>query len=328
MRWVDQGNLYLPASVNMAIQEYLLGKGSAEDYVFFYVNEPSVIIGRYQNAWEEVDEAYCRKEGIQVVRRLSGGGAVYTDRGNLNYSFITRDEGESFMNFRRFIQPVAEALRALGVPAEVTGRNDIQVGERKISGNAQYASGGRLMTHGTLTLSLDLERMQRALTPKAEKFQSKSTKSVRARVANIQEFLKEPMDVEALRAHLLRHIFRGSSAEPYRLTEEDWAKIRKLVKERYENWEWNFGRSPAFNVQVSRRVEGVGTVDVRLWVKDGIIESCTIYGDFFGHRPLEELEKLLIGKPYRKEDLAKVLAGVEVSRYIGGLSREDFLELL
>ncbi|MDI3270086.1 MAG: lipoate--protein ligase, partial [Bacillota bacterium] len=184
MRYVDQGPLHRPA-LNLAIEEYLLRQlRSDEDYLFFYNNDPSVIIGRNQNAWEEIDEVFCRAEGIQVVRRLSGGGAVYTDRGNLSFSFITRDDGQSFMNFKKFTEPVVEALRTLGVPAELTGRNDIQVGERKISGNAQYAAGGRLMTHGTLLLSVDLERMTRALQPRAEKFQSKSTKSVRARVAN------------------------------------------------------------------------------------------------------------------------------------------------
>src|SRR5690606_29376001 len=153
----------------------------------------------------------------------------------------------------------------LGVPAALTGRNDIQVGDRKISGNAQYASGGRLMTHGTLLLSVDLDRMAKALKPRSEKFQSKSTKSVRARVANIQEFLPEPLSVEAFRQHLLRHIFKGAKPPTYELTPKDWEAIQRIARERYDNWEWNFGRSPAFNTQTVRRLEGVGTVDVRLW---------------------------------------------------------------
>ncbi|MBT9259920.1 MAG: lipoate--protein ligase, partial [Clostridiales bacterium] len=184
MIFVENGPIYDPR-INLAIEEYILRHLDKEQtYLLFYINDPSIIIGRNQNTLEEIDDAYCREHGIHVVRRLSGGGAVYHDRGNLNFSFITKDDGQSFMNFRKFTEPVVEALRALGVPAELTGRNDIQVGDRKISGNAQFTTGGRMFSHGTLMLSVDLDRVSRALRPKAEKFQSKSTKSVRARVAN------------------------------------------------------------------------------------------------------------------------------------------------
>ncbi|MDI3270158.1 MAG: lipoate protein ligase C-terminal domain-containing protein, partial [Bacillota bacterium] len=155
-----------------------------------------------------------------------------------------------------------------------------------------------------------------------------STKSVRARVANLTEFLREPLTVEDLRGHLLRHIFGGSTIPTYDLTAKDWEAIRQIAQERYDNWEWNFGRSPAFNTQTVRRLEGVGTVDVRLWVEEGIIRSCTVYGDFFGIRPVEELEEILTGLPYRKEDLGRALADVPLWEYVAGLDKETFLKIL
>src|SRR5690606_20034539 len=158
------------------------------------------------------------KHGIHVVRRLSGGGAVYHDEGNLNFSFITNDDGQSFHNYKKFTEPVVRALRELGVDAELTGRNDIQVGGRKISGNAQYAAKGRMFSHGTLLFNSDLDRVSQALKVKADKIESKGIKSVRSRVANIAEFLREPMTIGEFRAHLLRSIFRGQDPVPeYRL---------------------------------------------------------------------------------------------------------------
>ncbi|MDI3270159.1 MAG: lipoate--protein ligase [Bacillota bacterium] len=328
MIFVENGPIFDP-SINLAIEEYILRHLDKEEtYLLFYINDPSIIIGRNQNTLEEIDDAYCREQGIHVVRRLSGGGAVYHDRGNLNFSFITKDDGQSFMNFRKFTEPVVEALRDLGVPAELTGRNDIQVGERKISGNAQFTTGGRMFSHGTLMLSVDLNRVSKALRPKAEKFQSKSTKSVRARVANINEFLETPMAVEEFRQHLLNHIFKGGEIPTYRLTEEDWAIIRQISAERYGNWDWNYGHSPVFNVQGSQRIEGVGSIDVRLLVEKGLIKNCTIYGDFFGTRPVSEFQQLLEGVRYEPEAILEVLRGVNLKEYFGPVDAEEFFSLI
>ena len=218
-------------ALNLALEEYALRQLPLEEsLLLFYINEPSIIIGKNQNTVEEINREYVEANGIRVVRRLSGGGAVYHDLGNLNFSFITKDDGQSFRDFAKFTQPVVDALRKLGVNAELTGRNDIQVGEAKISGNAQFFARGRMFSHGTLLFDSEMERVASALNVKPIKFESKSTKSVRSRVANISSFLPEPMTIGAFRSALLREIFGKPEDEipVYPLTEREDRKSTRL----------------------------------------------------------------------------------------------------
>lgn len=326
--FIDNGNVHDPA-LNLALEEYILRKLPAEeDYLLFYINEPSIIIGKNQNTAEEINADYVREHGIHVVRRLSGGGAVYHDLGNLNYSFITRDDGQSFHNFRRFTAPVVEALRRLGVEAELSGRNDIQVGDRKISGNAQFATKGRMFTHGTLLFDSRMENVASALKANPLKFESKATKSVRSRVANISEFLKEPMTIEAFKAFLQRSIFGGAEIPEYRLSDDDRKAVRELADSRYRSWDWNYGLSPAFNMRQTKRVEGVGTFDVRLNVDKGEIRAVTIYGDFFGRGEVSEVTDKLIGVRYDRNAIDKALEDVDLTYYFGPIDRGEWLSLL
>lgn len=329
VKFIDNKGITDPR-INLAIEEFALRELTDEgELLLFYINEPSIIIGKNQNTIEEINAPYVEEHGIHVVRRLSGGGAVYHDLGNLNFSFITRDDGQSFHNYRKFTEPVVQALRELGVEAELTGRNDIQVGERKISGNAQYATKGRMFSHGTLMFNSDLDRVTAALRVKAAKIESKGIKSVRSRVANISEFLKEPMTVDAFREHLLRSIFRGQDPIPeYRLTDEDWRKIEAIADSRYRKWEWNFGQSPPSNVIKSRRFEGIGNVDVHMQLEHGAINHIRIYGDFFGIGDLADLEQALTGVPLRRDALEQALKKIEVARYIGNLDGKDLMDLL
>lgn len=246
MLFIDNQGIHDPA-INLAIEEYALKHLPLDDsYLLFYINQPSIIIGKHQNTIEEINAEFVRDNNIQVVRRLSGGGAVYHDLGNLNFSFITRDNGESFHNFLKFTQPVIDALRQMGVEAEMTGRNDLQVGERKISGNAQFATRGRMFSHGTLMFNLNLDNVAASLHANPEKFKSKSTKSVRSRVANISELMDREMTIEQFREELLRFIFGAEldQVPQYKLTDTDWAKIHEISKERYQSWDWNYGLSP------------------------------------------------------------------------------------
>ncbi|MBM7653745.1 lipoate--protein ligase [Neobacillus cucumis] len=328
MLFIDNKGITDPR-INLAIEEYALKNLDInETYLLFYINEPSIIIGKNQNTIEEINTDYVEKNGIHVVRRLSGGGAVYHDLGNLNFSFITKDDGESFHNFRKFTEPVVDALQKLGVNAMLSGRNDLEVGGRKISGNAQFSTKGRMFSHGTLMLNSELENVVSALKVKKDKIESKGIKSVRSRVANLSEFLTEQISIEEFRSLLLKNIFDGQDSIPeYVLTEEDWEKINQLSKERYQNWEWNYGKSPKFNLQHSHRFS-VGSIDVRLEVNKGLIESCKIYGDFFGVGEVKDIEEKLTGIRYEKSEIEQALSDLETNYYFGNVTKEEFINLI
>ncbi|MUK90106.1 lipoate--protein ligase [Ornithinibacillus sp. L9] len=330
MKFIDNQGITDP-TINLAIEEYILQNfGEKDTYLLFYINKPSIIIGRNQNTIEEINTDYVEENGIKVVRRLSGGGAVYHDEQNLNFSFITKDDGESFHNFEKFTKPVVEALQKLGVPAELSGRNDLVAGGRKISGNAMFSTKGRMFSHGTLMLDSEIENVVKALKVKKEKIESKGIKSIRSRVANISEFLDEKISMEDFKELILKHIFDVEDVKDvprYELTEEDWKNIHKISEERYQKWEWNYGKSPAFNFQVSHKFPA-GLLDVRLDVKKGVIENCKIFGDFFGLGEVKELENKIIGVRHEKNAIEEALADVDVSHYLGRITKEDLINLI
>jgi lipoate---protein ligase len=328
MIFVDNHNLTDPA-LNLALEEHVMRTArTEEDILLFYINEPSIIIGRNQNTLEEINQPYVEEHGIHVVRRLSGGGAVYHDLGNLNFSFTTNRVQENVHNFKKFTEPVIRVLRKMGVQAELSGRNDILVDGRKISGNAQYIAAGRLVSHGTLLLNSDLTCVAEALRPKQSKIVSKGIKSVRSRVANISEYLPEPIDVISFRTQLLYGIFENTGAIPeYQLSGEDILAIEKLANERYHSWDWNYGQSPEFNVQKTERFP-IGEIDARIDVQHGLIRAIRFYGDFFGQQDVADLEARLTGVRYTPEDLATALACTDIALYFSGLPCEDFLKFL
>lgn len=330
MLFVDNKGINDPR-INLAIEEHILKNLDInESYLLFYINGPSIIIGRNQNTIEEIHTGYVEDNNIIVVRRMSGGGAVYHDLGNLNYSFITKDEGNSLQdNFKKFTKPVIDALRKLGANADLMGRNDIEIDGRKVSGTAQYSTGGRMYTHGTLMLNSDLDNVSKALKPKKEKIESKGVKSVRARVGNISEFINQSMTVEEFRQFILKSVFEaeGTEIKEYVLTEEDWKQIEELSKSKYQTWEWNYGKSPKFDIQNSHRFP-VGTIDVRLNVEKGIIQDVKIFGDFFGWGEVADIEVKLKGTRYDKASLEEALKEVDVKHYFGNIEKEDFLNLI
>ncbi|KAB2330945.1 lipoate--protein ligase [Bacillus mesophilum] len=328
MLFIDNKGINDP-QINLAIEEYALKNLDInETYLLFYINAPSIIIGKNQNTIEEISTEYVEKNGITVVRRLSGGGAVYHDLGNLNFSFITKDDGESFHNFRKFTEPVVNALKKLGVNAELSGRNDLTVERRKISGNAQFSTRGRMFSHGTLMFDSEIDHVVSSLRVKKDKIESKGIKSIRSRVANISEFLHEKVTIEEFRTLLLKNIFGDIEDIPeYVLTEEDWEKIHQLSKERYQNWDWNYGKSPKFDLQHSHRFP-VGSIDIRLNVNKGIIEECKIYGDFFGVGDVGEIEEKLTGQRYERAAIEEALKDTDIKHYFGNITMEDFLQLI
>ncbi len=328
MIYVDNEKTYLP-QVNLAIEEYILRNlVDLQEILLFYINEPSIIVGRHQNALEEINREYVETNQIHVVRRLSGGGAVYHDHGNLNYSFITRGGMEDILNFKKFTAPVITALNQMGVAAELSGRNDILVDGRKISGNAIYSSNQGIVCHGTLLLNTDLTRLSAALNVKPGKIISKGIQSIRSRVANIVEFLPEPIDIEDFKQNLLKSIFSGQpEITQYHLSPDDWEKIHELAKTRYQTWDWNYGHSPEFNVQKTNRFP-FGEIDARINVVDGFIQEIQFYGDFFCEEEPVSLSQSLIGVKYVRHAITDALAGVDVSRYFGGLSTDEFVDFI
>lgn len=330
MKFIDNKGITDPY-INLALEEYVLRNfGEKDTFLLFYINEPSIIIGKNQNSIEEINRDYVEKNNIKVVRRLSGGGAVYHDEGNLNFSFITKDDGDSFHNFAKFTEPVVKALNKLGVPAELVGRNDLLVEGRKISGNAQFFTQGRMFSHGTLMFNSEIEHVVEALNVSEEKIKSKGIKSIRSRVANIAEYLEEEMTMDQFKEHILLSIFdveRVEDVPTYELTEEDWEKVHEISRNRYQNWEWNYGKSPAYNVQASHKFPS-GLLDVRLDVKKGIIENCKIYGDFFGIGEIKDLEERLIGVRHQREAVANALTDFDIEHYLGKITKEQFIDLI
>jgi lipoate-protein ligase A len=326
MFFVDNENITDPR-LNLAIEEHLLRNlDVAEPILFFYVNEPSVIIGRNQNTLEEIDPDYVEANGIHVVRRLSGGGAVYHDEGNLNFSFVTSGR-EDIHNFAKFTEPVISVLRDLGLDAELRGKSDIFADGKKVSGNAQYSAGQRMFSHGTLLFDTDIEQMLKALNPRQLQIESKAVQSVRNFVTNIRELLAEDLTIETLKMKLLQGIFGSEQIPTYALTEADWQQIETIASTRYRLWDWNIGRSPQCNIQKSAQHQA-GKFDVRIDVAEGHIREIKIYGNFTGKRNVAELEQMLVDTRYDKQALADALRDVDITAYFGELDTADFLDLL
>ncbi|MBP0963157.1 MAG: lipoate--protein ligase, partial [Oscillospiraceae bacterium] len=253
----------LEPSRNIAIDAYMLN-GLKEEAVRLWRNDKAVIIGRNQNTVEEIDLDFVKEHNVTVVRRLSGGGAVFHDLGNICFTFVEPYRNGEFNNYEKFTAPIRDYLRTLGVQAELSGRNDLMVDGMKISGNAQTVSKGRIMHHGTLLFSSNVSDIAGALRPKQMKIESKGIKSVRSRITNISSHLKEPMTVEPFLQGLEEYLLKnrpGRAAYPF--TEEVNAAIDKLVEEQFGNWEWNFGRSPECDIRHSKKFD-CGLVEAAL----------------------------------------------------------------
>lgn len=312
---------------NLALEEHVL-TGLTGSFVLLWRNARAVIIGRNQNATEEVDWDYAKERGISVNRRISGGGAVFHDLGNVNYTVI-KDQGQNdFSNYAEFSGPVLDFLETLGVKAQLSGRNDLTVNGMKISGNAQASKGGRILHHGTLLYNVSVGDLAGVLRPSQAKISSKGIKSVRSRVTNIIDHLPEKLTAEDFMEKLYRHYLAAlPQVEEYRLTEADRAAVDRLAAEKYAKWEWNVGRSPDYDMQKSARFD-FGTVDVRLTVAEGHIREARIYGDFFGMEEIAGLERVLIGVRHDRDSLAAALTGLDLGRYIHGMEPDGFLSLL
>ncbi len=311
---------------NLAFEEYVQTHRREGNYLILWQNRNAVIIGRNQNALEEINREFVDAHGICVVRRNTGGGAVYHDLGNLNYSFITDAGDAESRSAGIFTQPIVAALKGLGLDAESSGRNDILVSGHKVSGTAQHLMKGRILHHGTLLFDSDPGMIAGALNPDPTKFQSKSVKSVRSRVGNIRQFLPHDMTLEAFWDYLKKALTL-SGMTPAALTAQELAAVEALKNEKYSTWQWNFGRSPKCAVVSKKRFPG-GLLELHLTVESGRIQELNILGDFLALTSPEPLEQALIGCAYSEADIAKILARFPLQELLGGITAEEFLQTI
>ena len=315
---------------NLALEEYVL-KNLDGEYFFLWQNEPTIVIGKHQNTISEINLDYVEKKGIHVVRRMSGGGAVYHDLGNINFSFIQEKKDLADFDFSFFTKPIVELLGELGIKAEFNSRNDLAIDGKKFSGNAQYIFKKKILHHGTLLFNSEMEELVNSLKVSKDKIESKGLKSIKSRVANIKDHIGEDSkikEVSDFKDALFEHMKnRMEEFQEYVLTENDRKEIEKLKKEKYDKWEWNYGESPEADIHRQRKYTA-GKVESYIKLKDGLIENIKLFGDFFSSREIEDLENGLKGRKYMKSEIAEYLKTVNVSEYFSGFSEEEILDVI
>ena len=314
---------------NLALEQYIFDHcDRSHGYFLLWQNHNTIVVGKYQNTVGEINNEYVREHGISVVRRLSGGGTVYHDLGNLNFTFIVDASEAERINFRMFCEPIVRTLASFGVTAEISGRNDITVDGKKFSGNAQYLREGRVMHHGTILFNSDSSVIVGALQVDREKLASKGVKSVSSRVTNLVEYLPAGTTLEDFKARLMEELGKAEPMELMTLSDEALACIEEIKKERYDTWEWNYGRSPGYTDHRRKRIEGVGLVEISMEVKGETIRDVQFFGDFFENGDVSALAELLKGCRCRRENLLERLAAHDVGAYIRNLTAKDLAELI
>ncbi len=313
------------AFFNIASEEYLLNKFPDEEIFLLYVNSPSIIVGKFQNTLAEINLDFVNRNGIKVVRRLTGGGAVYHDLGNLNFSFHSLNTSGEFMDFSKFTEPVLSLLNNLGVPAKLEGRNDLLVGGMKFSGNAKLVRKNKVIHHGTILINSEMSVLADALKVNPLKFVDKAIKSVRKRVTNLIDFLPNGITTESFKKLLIKEVSNENS-KIHTLSDQEIIEIQKLADEKYSIWDWNFGFSPAYNFKKAIKIPA-GFIELHLDADNGIIENVKIFGDFFAMKPIEELENLLKAEKHEINRITQVLSSVNLTEYFGNASVEEIIEL-
>lgn len=311
---------------NLAFEEYVLQNFTRGDILILWQNDRSVIIGRNQNALQEIDQNFVEQHRIKVVRRNTGGGAVYHDLGNLNYSFITDAAENEPLYAEQFVQPIVRALKGLGLNAYASGRNDILVDDKKVSGTARQVVKGRILHHGTLLFDADETMLTGALNPDENKLQSKGVKSVRSRVGSIRNALKNDMDMQGFWRYIATSL-GTDQMQPLPLSPADLSAIGALQNSKYATWQWNYGNSPKFDMRCVRRFSG-GTLDIHACVKAGAIESVRIYGDYLSTGNVEELEHLLCGCFLNEQALYAQLECIDLAPYLGSITSAELVSTL
>lgn len=312
---------------NLAAEEYVL-KNFNEDCFMLWQNSTAVIIGKNQNALAEINLDYVKENNVHVVRRLSGGGAVFHDLGNVNFTFITNDT-DDFVNFSKFTEPIIGVLNdKLNIKAELSGRNDLTINEQKFSGNAQYNYKNRVLHHGTLLFASSITNISDSLKVKPSKFEGKSVKSVKSRVTNISSHLTSPLTIEEFINLTMDYVKNNNinDGKIYAFTEKDIEAINQLKETKYSTWEWNYGSSPKYNFNNEKRFKG-GTVELHFNVIKGVIKECKIFGDFFSKIDILDIENALVGVKHDYDSIYSALKPFDIGKYFANITIDDILEI-
>ncbi|MBT1048146.1 lipoate--protein ligase [Streptococcus macedonicus] len=314
---------------NVALEAYAFRELLAEDELFIlWINEPTIVIGKHQNAIEEINKTYTDEHGIHVVRRLSGGGAVYHDLNNLNYTIISNKSQEGAFDFKTFSQPVIETLADLGVRATFTGRNDLEINGKKFCGNAQAYYKGRMMHHGCLLFDVDMTVLGNALQVSKDKIESKGVKSVRARVTNILDELPEKMTVEAFSNQLLNKMKESyPDMTEYVFSDDDLKNIQALADQQFGTWDWTYGEAPEYTIKRSVRYPA-GKITTYANVEKSVIKGMKLYGDFFGIKDVADIEQALIGLRYEYPDVLAKLQTIDTTQYFTNITPQEIAKAI
>ncbi len=313
---------------NLALEEYIFKNLDIDSLFVIWRNSPVVVIGKNQNALDEVNQEFLQENKIDLVRRISGGGAVYHDLGNLNFTFIAPTGRGLAFDFVRFTRPIIKTLERIGIKARHDGRNDITIAGKKFSGNAQFRYGKKVMHHGTLLYDVNLENMVKALQVSSEKIGAKGIKSVRSRVTNISEHLSEKLSVDEFKALLVENLKAETNIkQTWELTSDDLAQITNLCNNKYRSWDWNYGKSPDYNIKRQKRFPW-GSIEIRFKVSQNIIKDCKIYGDFFAVQDISLLEGRFMGINYNKQSLGKLMNKINIRDYLPNADGEEILRFL
>jgi lipoate---protein ligase len=313
---------------NLACEEYFLkSKDLGDEVLMLWQDEPAVVVGRFQNTLEEINQTFIDEHHIQTARRISGGGAVYHDLGNLCFSFILPGVTPGTMDASRYIRPVEKALSQMGIPVMVAGRNDLTIDGKKFSGNAMALHKNRLLFHGTLLFDTDLDRLGQVLKTPSDAIESKGIKSVRSRVTNIRPYAPSGMDLRKFKQALKELFFEGEPQVEYQPTSEDFAEIQKLVDTKYRSWDWIFGRNPASKVRSTCSFAG-GKLEIELELDKGWLAACRIQSDALDPADIKDVELRLANIRFTYADIEEALTGVELKVDAGSFVKDELIHCI
>lgn len=312
---------------NVATDEYIF-KTIQEDCFMLWRNDNAIVVGKHQNTLAEINLDYVKAHNIQVVRRLSGGGTVYHDMGNLNFSFTQTGKSSALVDFKKYTLPILEVLQSLGVDAKFTGNSDLMIGDKKISGNAEHVFKNKILHHGTLLFTSEIKNLSGALKINRSKYDDKAVRSIPKPVTNISEYLKFPLSIEAFTQKIMEHILATrADAVLYEFSKEDLQAIQKIRDEKYATWEWNFGRSPNYSLRKEIKTSN-GNLEMNIDVEKGIIKRVEIHGGTLHKKDIAEIETALVNVLHEENAIRKILDKCPIENYLQGMTSDDLIRAM